>query len=269
MSQEEKNTTEEFQESNAARRLKATEKPEEPVYEEPIKVNKLANFWEYNRVKILIAAFFAVVFGIALGQLISRQSPDISILYAGPDYITPVNAEKFCDNVEALIEDYNGDRKEYVQIEDLVFMSDKQIEEYLALAQADDESAVVDKLTNSEVKERFTYEVFAGEAMILILAEDQYLDVKASGGLTPLSEVFDYVPEGAVDEYGIRFSELRFSKFYDSAKIFPADAVISLRGIPTASAFTGKKKAEKLHERYAEVFRTLIEWDYPEGYNPD
>lgn len=263
------NTAEEY-ESNAARKLKALEKNnEKKEEEEPLEINRLSNFWHYNKVKILIAAAFILIFGIGLIQLINRQNPDISILYAGPDYLRPNDCEAFCKTLESITDDYNGDGKKYVQVEDLVFMSDGQIETYLAAAQADDESAVVDKLTNKETKDRFFNEVFAGDAMIMILSEDQYNEIAESKAFVPLSELFDSIPAGAIDEYGIRFCETKFAKFYSSAHLFPNDAVIALRTIPTASFFTGKERAEKRHVWHEDAFKKIINFDYPEGYTPE
>ena len=84
----------------------------------------------------------------------------------------------------------------------------------------------------------------------------------------PLSEIFDEIPEGAIDEYGVRFSETKLCKFYDAAKIFPDDAVIALRRLSTMSVFTGKKKAEKKYEYNLDFFKKMLTFDYPEGYVP-
>ena len=253
-------------ESNAARRLKALGAEETPVEEEPLKINKLANFWHYHRAVILIASAFLLIGGIALAQLLSRQNPDISILYAGPDYITPNDCEAFCDVVESLTEDYNGDKRKYVQVEDLVFMSDNQILDYLAAAQEDNEAAAVDNMKNRETEERFNYEVFGGEAMICILAEDQYHMVADGGGFMKLIDVFGEAPEGAIDEYGVRFAETEFCRFFDAAEIFPDDAVIALRTLPTVSALTGKKRAEKIHGYHEDAFKRIVGFEFPEGY---
>jgi hypothetical protein len=138
----------------------------------------------------------------------------------------------------------------------------------IAAAEENDEDIAYDRLSNAQVQERFTFEVFGGEASICILAEEQYLDVNASGGFLPLAELFgeENIPEGAIDACGVRLSETKFWKFYGTAEMFPADAVIALRRVSTMSAITGKSKAEKLHANSAEVFRNLIEFEYPEGY---
>lgn len=256
-------------ESNAARRLRLLGEDTEVSEEEPVEVNKLANFWHYNRTKIIIISFFVIVFGIVILQAVNRQNPDISILYAGPDYITPNECKAFCATVESLIDDCNGDGRKYVQIEDLVFMSDGQMEDYIAAAVADDERADVDKTKNKQVADRFSYEVFGGEALICILAEDQFRMVEAGGGFMKLTDVIGELPDGAVGEYGVRLSETKFCKFYDSAKIFPEDAVIALRTVPTASAITGRKRVEKLHEYHTAAFKLIIGFEYPEGYSAE
>ena len=102
----------------------------------------------------------------------------------------------------------------------------------------------------------------------IITAPEQYTDVCVSGGFLPLAELFgeENIPEGAIDEYGVRLAETKFWKFYGTKEMFPADAVIALRRVSTMSALTGKSKAEKLHANSAEVFRKIMEYEYPEGY---
>ncbi len=253
-------------ESNAARRLKALGGDEKTEQEEPVKVDKLANFWHYNKAKILIGGAFFIILAISLVQLINRQNPDVSILYAGPDYITPNASREFCSTVGLLTGDMNGDGREYVRLEDLVYMSDGQIEEYIEAAKAENVDAAVDTLKNKEVADRFVFEVFGGDAMLLILAEDQYEMVKEGGGFERLDSLYETIPDGAIDDYGIRFNETQFCRFFDSAKVFPEDAVIALRTIPTASALTGKKRYEKLHAIAEEAFRKIVDFKFPEGY---
>ncbi len=260
--------TDEF-ESNAARRLRMLGGEPEERDEETIEVNKLANFWHYNRTKIIIISFFVIVIGTVLLQTINRQSPDISILYAGPDYVTPNEAKAFSATVESIIDDYNDDGRKYVQIEDLVFLSEDQIQDSIAAGIAADERVDIDNVKNKEVADRFSYEVFGGDALICILSEDQFRMVEAGGGFMKLTDVFGKTPDGAIDEYGVHFAETKFCKFYDSAKIFPDDAVIALRTIPTASAITGRKRAEKLHEYHTAAFRLIIGFEYPEGYSEE
>ena len=82
----------------------------------------------------------------------------------------------------------------------------------------------------------------------------------------PLSEFFDELSEGAIDEYGVRLSETKLYKFYSEAQIFPKDAIIAIRTPSTMSAFVGKKKAEELHSSARDMFVKILAFEYPEGY---
>ena len=66
----------------------------------------------------------------------------------------------------------------------------------------------------------------------------------------------------------MRFWETKFCKFYDAAQIFPQDALIAVRTVPTMSALTGKKRAEEAQAANAELLRRILTFDYPAGYDP-
>ncbi|MGN1409423.1 MAG: hypothetical protein ACI4XJ_04520 [Eubacteriales bacterium] len=266
---DENTSREEEPESIAAKRLKALGEDAKEEEQEEVKVDKLANFWYHYKFRIIMIAAFAFIIIVATAQFVSRQNPDINIIYGGPQYITPNQNKAFCEVLQSMIPDYNGDGKKYVQLNDMVFMSENQVNEYLEEAKESGEEVSINLLSNKQVSERFTYEIFGGESVICILAEDQYKAVAAEGGFLPLSELFgDELPEGAIDGYGVRFCETKLCKFYDSAKIFPDDAVIALRRLSTMSAFTGKKKAERKYEYHRDLFITMMNFEYPEGYVP-
>ena len=65
-------------------------------------------------------------------------------------------------------------------------------------------------------------------------------------------------PEGMVDVYGVTFSTLAFSEFFDVAGKLPEDTVICFRRLSTASAFTGKEAAEKNYENSKKVLRDIF-----------
>lgn len=262
-------------ESNEAKRLRALGEDGGDEHDKGgIKINKAANFWYHNKVKILLIAFFAFVIIVAGGQFLTRSNPDVKILYAGPGYITANENQAFCKILDGMIPDFNGDGKKYVQLNDLIFMSSGQIEEYIAEAEERGEDVAVDRLSNKQTSERFTYEVFGSESVVCILARDQYDMVKNEGGFMTLDEIFDgSVPDDvrgiAVDEYGVLFKDTKLCRFYSGAQIFPDDAVLAMRRLSTLSALTGKKKAEKYHGYSTELFRLMLEFEYPEGYDPE
>ncbi len=271
MDEKEKNTPEspETEESNAARRIRMLgQDSDEEQDDEPLEIDRWGNFWYHHKWKVLIISVFTVIIGVAVAQFAGQQNPDVYVIYGGPLYITPNENQKFCDAVESLCPDYNGDGKTYVQLNDMVFMTENQLNEMIAANEESGEDVAYDRLSNAQVQERFTYEIFGGEASICILAEEQYEEVRGSGGFLPLAEIFgeDAIPEGAVDDCGVRLNETKFWKFYGTAEMFPEDTVIALRRVSTMSALTGKSRAEKQHAVSMDVFQKIMNYEYPEGY---
>jgi len=255
-------------ESNAARRIRLRGEDMNEPDNSPLKIDKWANFWYHHKTKVIMISFFSIMILIGLVQLLTRQNPDVYILYSGPDYITPNQNVEMCDALEEIMIDYNGDGKVYAQLNDLVFMTADQIKEYESEARADGEEPYVDLTHHKNTHDRFVYEVFGQNSSICILAPDQYEIVKAEGGFLPLSELFDEVPEGAIDEYGINLVSTKFAEFYPIFQIFPEDTVIALRRLSTMSALGNKKKAEIRYEYHVDLFEKIISFEFPEGYTP-
>lgn len=270
MDEKEKNNPEsETEESNAARRIRLLgEDNGDDGEEEELVIDRWGNFWYHHKWKVIMITVFGIIIGVAVAQFAGQQNPDVRILYGGPLYITPNENKAFCEAVETLCPDFNDDGKTYVQLNDMVFMTETQLNEMTALSKENGDDVAYDRLSNAQMQERFTYEIFGGEASICILAEEQYKEVSQSGGFMTLSEIFgeDNLPDGAIDEYGVRLSETKFWKFYGTEEMFPEDSVIAMRRVSTMSALTGKSKSEKLHANSLEVFKNIIEYEYPEGY---
>ena len=255
-------------ESNAAHRIRmrGEMEPEEELPE--LKINKWQNFWFHHKVKVIMISIFAFILLVATTQYASRKNPDVYILYAGPDYITANENKSFCESLAKIMDDYNGDGRKLAQLTDFIFMTDSQVEEYYAECEEADEDPFFDLFANNQTSEKYSYEIFGGNASICILAEDQYLEIRAAGGFIPLSELFAETPEGAYDEYGVRLTETKFYKYYGTANMFPEDCVIAIRKLSTMSALTGRKAGEKKHAYQVDMFKRLINFEYPEGYTP-
>lgn len=261
-------------ESNAAKRLRMTGEGmgEEADYSDIPKdfKSRLVNFWYHHKVKVLITAFFAFAIGVCVVQFSSQTNPDVCILYAGPEYITPMDNERFCSAVtEIMEEDFNNDGEKKIRLTDVIFYTQAQLDAAKAEAAERGEEFVVDGMTNQGNSEKFDYEVFSDNGIICILSEEQYKRVASAEGFIPLAEIFgDTEIKGAIDNCGIRFNETNFYEFYESTHIFPEDAVLALRKMSTISAITGKSKSEKVHAYHTEIFQKMADFQFPEGYKP-
>ena len=93
-----------------------------------------------------------------------------------------------------------------------------------------------------------------------------YEKVKHAGGLMPLSEALSEAPDGALDEYGLRFADTKFARYFSAMDVFPADSVLCIRRVSTMSVFKGQKKTERIHARHLDLFRNIVNFEFPEGY---
>jgi len=271
--EERKNTTAEnndaeIQQSNSARVLQALGSQTE---EEQIQVEKeswLSNFWYHHKWKTIIIAAFAFMF-ITLGaQFAGKSNPDIKILYAGPLYFTPNQSQSVSLCLYDLMDDYNGDGEKKIIFNDLVYMTAQQMLDAQEAALAAGEEFAVDRQSNAQTAEQFTYEIMAGDSLICLFAPDQYESVASAQAFVPLEEIFGYLPEGAVDECGLRLCETRFYKYYNQMQIFGEDTIIALRKLTTFNKMKNEEKMEKIHGYHKDLFCKIVTFTYPEGYVP-
>ena len=244
---------EEVPESASARILRGLGQDDAPPppEHEPEHVGFWENYWYHHKWKTIIIAAAVLVLTVTMIQTCSRETPDVYLMYAGPAYLTPNEARAVQDAVRQVMEDYNGDGERGVMLTDVNYLSPEQIDEKLALASQ---------------RERFEVEVIAGESVICILDPALYEDVKKAGGLLPLTEVLGETPSEAIDEYGIRFGETKFARYFTAMQVLPEDSVLCIRRLSTMSAFKGKAKSERLHAYHTALFTSMVRFEFPEGY---
>lgn len=256
--------------SNAAKVLAALDKEPQPVVEEAVPVGfaaKLSNFWYHHKWKVIIISAFAFIF-ISVGtQFVTKGNPDIRILCAGPLYFTPNQSGAVSTCLYDLMDDYNGDGEKKIAFNDIVYMTADQIREAQADAEAHGEEFALDRQSNAQTAEQFTYEVMAGDCLLCFLAPDQYQSVADAEAFVPLTEIFEVVPEGAVDAYGLRLCETKFYKYYTAVQVFGEDTIVALKRLTTVNQMKGEKM-EKSHADHMDLFRKIGTFEYPEGYTP-
>ena len=122
-----------------------------------------------------------------------------------------------------------------------------------------------DHAFNAQEYERFQSEIMTGESIICIMDPTLYAEVADKGVFMSLEEALGYVPDEAADDCAIYIRELKFGKYHRIFKDMPEDTVIAIRSMTAAQKIKGKK-AEKSHKYHLEVFRNIVEFEYPEGY---
>ena len=86
-----------------------------------------------------------------------------------------------------------------------------------------------------------------------------YERVKSANGFVELSTLFDEVPDTAIDDYGIRFSETEFAKYFDALDCLPVDSILCLRRQSTVG-FGGDKANGKAYEFSVAFFKSIVNY---------
>lgn len=255
----------EIPESTAARRIRALGLDNTPA-EDGTAVAQggfWENFWYHNKWKTIIISAAAVILLICTMQMCTRENYDVYLLYAGPGYLTPNETRSAQDAVKQIMPDYNEDGERGVMLSMFNYLNPAQIEAKLAQAEAEGVELSVDYLGNASVLEQYDMEVMSGESVIYLLDPALYESVKYAGGLIPLAEIFDEIPAGAIDEYGVRFADTDFAKTFSIFEEIPADTVLCIRRVSTMSFFKGQKKTERIHAYHVDLFRQILAFNAP------
>ena len=162
-------------------------------------------------------------------------------------------------------EDCNGDGEKIVNILHTVRYNEDQIAILESEAEALGEEFNFDHAFNAQEYERFQSEIMVGESVICIMDPTLYAEVADNGVFMSLEEALGYVPDEAADDCAIYLKELKFAKYNRIFNQMPDDTVIAIRSMTAAQKLKGKK-VEKSHKNHLEVFRNIVEFEYPEGY---
>ncbi len=259
---DEKKTNQEngIPESVAARRLRALGGGETSSDSNDVvaRGNFWENFWYHHKWKTMITAASLLLLLICTMQMCTQNSYDVYLMYAGPGYLT-VNETRDAQNaLKQIMPDYNGDGTRGVMLSVYNYLNPEEIAYRKEQVEAEGIEFSFDYTGNAATLERFEMEVVAGESVIYLLSPELYESVKTAGGLIPLSEFLTEVPDSAVDEYGILFSDTDFYKAVSVLQYLPADTVLCIRRTSTMPVFKGKKKAEERHEWHVDLFKQML-----------
>jgi len=258
-------------ESAAARRLRMMGiTAEEEAKKDEIPPQKkgfipfIENFWYHYKLATIMVVAALIVVGVGVYQYVTRVTPDIYVMCSGPFYYD--NTQPLMKVFEGVMnEDYNGDGEKVVNILHTVRYNADQIAILEAEAEAAGEEFNFDHAFNAQEYERFQSEIMAGESIICIMDPTLYAEVADNGVFMDLEEALGYVPDEAADDCAIYIRELKFGKYHRVFKDMPEDTVIAIRSVTAMQKMKGKKAAES-HKNHLEVFRNIVEFEYPEGY---
>ncbi len=231
-----------------------------PVEDKTIE-GKIKNFWYHYKWHTIATVLVAMFLFIGITQMTTREKYDISVMYAGPAVVNGDNYTALCESLSGLLGcDIDSNGKKSVYVYPFTYMTDEQVK--AEMKKWEDEGihdVTFDKKSNEEAHTNFNNMVFSGECGVMFLDESLFEQVRDAGGLVTLESVLGEKPEGALDEYGIRLSEVDAYGYFPALQIFPEDTVLCLRGPSTVGGvFTSKKNAEKIFNNNKEYFIDIM-----------
>lgn len=203
-------------------------------------LEKLENFWFYYKTHVIVIAFAVLVLLICVVQSCSREAEDISVLYAGPASFSQTAFELVKDELgTAVTADYDGDGEKRAGLVAYNVMSEEQI-----LAREKEIGSTVNRSYFTEQYQIYSKYITSGECAVFLLDPWLYesLITQEINILRPLSEVMTNVPEHAVGEYGIKFSETSLYKNSECLSQLPPDTVLCLSRPMVFSNGSGNKE---------------------------
>lgn len=219
---------------------------------------KLENFWYYYKWHTVIGAFFVFFAIIAVYQLVSKESVDTYVLYAGPRSLTADEIEEVEGAFRQFSPDLDGDGKKNVVLTDIVMLTSEQIEENKRLAAESGVDYYVDLEYMAQMKSNFATQIAAGDAYVCLLSPELYAIDFPAGAYMTLEEL-GIDSEGSSDGISLKFSSLPFSKAFSVFGRLPDDTVIAFRRMGALASAKGKSEHERFESQKA-LFKDIVEF---------
>lgn len=211
----------------------------------------LDNFWYHYKWQTLGILFAIIVVTVCTLQTCSKESYDLSAVYAGP---VAAGEGGFADLellLEDCAEDADKDGEKSVNLVRYNIYSAEQIVEY------EKAGFSISRSFNSSEFENYGSFLMTGEASVYFLDPWLYEELKAADRLRPLAELLPSEQAASVsaDGYGLRLGDSELYRQYDAIGFLPEDTVICL----LRQQVIGKSRKDEHYEKEEALFCALAE----------
>ena len=209
----------------------------------------LDNFWYHYKWQTLGILFAIIVLSVCIFQTCTKESYDLSVVYAGP----ASSGESGFADLDSLLEDVTAKDGEEKAI-NLVRYTVYSAEEILTLEEA---GFSVSRSYNSSEYDNFGSYLMTGEASVCFLSPWLYEELKGADRLRPLSELLseDAVASASADGYGLRLSDTELYQRYETLGFLPEDTVICL----LRQQVIGKSRKDEHYKMEEKLFAAIAE----------
>lgn len=227
-------------------------------------LSKLSNFWYYHKWKVIVIAFFTIVFAVGIYQMATRDDVDEIIIVGTPVDLDAEQREEIDRLLTSQMPKNNDGSLKTLDIYNYTVFSEDEIDE-ANHSETDEEGKYVVKVSqsyNTSKIEEFNQFLSTGESSVLLVSEYLYNSLaskdKADGKDIRMSmeEIFGKdLPEGVMpDGCGIRLGDTEIYKYYEELQVLPEDTVVCV----LRSYFYGASSDKEKHAASVELFKNIV-----------
>ena len=239
------------------------------IYTEGIKVKSrfakwFDNYWYHYKWITLGAIFLVVVIIVTTVQSFEKDKEDVSLLYAGPSYLTATQTKAIQEVFNTVMpEDFDGNGEKYTGIVAYTVYSEEQIKDIEA--QTDDLGVHLDinNQANTNSFKGYSEYILVGESAICFVDESLYLNLSSNDRLLPLSVALGADSGYEDNVYGLRLGKLDLYRDYSALRVLDEDTVVCILRKPVV----GKISKDNNYENELRMFRAIV--NYSNGSEAD
>lgn len=227
-------------------------------------LSKLSNFWYYHKWKVIIIAFFAIIFAVGVYQIATREDVDEIVIIGAPIDLDAEQREGIDRLLTSQMPKNKDGSTKTLDIYNYTVFSEDEMDEANS-SETDEEGKYVIKVSqsyNTSKIEEYNQFLSTGESSVLLVSEYLYNSLsnkdKTDGKdiRMSMSEIFDgELPAGTMpDGCGIRLGDTEIYKYYEELQVLPEDTVICV----LRSYFYGASSNKEKHAASVELFKNIV-----------
>ena len=166
-------------------------------------------------------------------------------MYAGAKILSDQDCENIILSSEQLISDTNDDGEISVDIKSFVLHSDFDLLKNEG-----------QKIQAREEFKSYSDEILSGDCCILLLDEYFYVELVQNGALVNLYEMYENLPESAIDYYGLRLGDTPLYK-KEGFSSLPKETILCLKFSPVIGKESPEEKALR-DQKNRQLFMELV-----------
>lgn len=230
-------------------------RPEREIVVQNKFVKWLDNFWYHYKWPTIGIAAALIILIVCIAQSCSKEDRDIMIVYAGPNSLSVSEQEQLGDLMSLVLpSDLDGNGEAVAHWNTFQVYSEEQIKEIESKTDSSGKPLMVDRSFNTDSYQQYSNYIQTGESSVCFLDPWLYEQMRQNDVLCPLTEACSELPQGALDEYGVRLGDTELYQNYDLLKLLPEDTVICL----LRPYIWGRSSDEKMYQFEVDTFCAIV-----------